>query len=160
MNAGAAQVGVDQQGFLLLQAVRHGEVHSGGGLAFARRGGGEEQASRTVAEVGQQDGIAQSADGFLEGGDLLGAVGGLHQFGRGPVAGAIAIPGDSEETAAPLFDDGERPQDVGFQALLDLVGVAHGVIDGVGQNGHADGQQGGEEQCQDGVERAGPERPA
>jgi hypothetical protein len=156
VDAGAAEVGIDEEGFLLLQAVGDGEVHGGGGLAFARGGGGEEQAAGTVSEVGEEDGIAQGADGFLEGGDLLGAVGGLHQLGRSPgsiaVGMAAAIPGDGEETAAPLFDDGERAEDVGFEALLDLVGVADGVVEGVGQDGDADGEEGGEEQGQYGVE--------
>ena len=70
MDARAPQVGVDQQGLAALQAVGDGEVDGGGGLAFARRGGGDEQAARAAVEVGKQDGIAQRPDGFFERGGL------------------------------------------------------------------------------------------
>ena len=46
----------------------------------------------------------------------------------------------------------ERAQHLGLQRALDVLGVAHGVVERVRQNGQADRQQSGEEECQDGVQ--------
>ena len=65
MDAGAAEVAVDQKGTFVLAGVGDGEVRGDGGFAFAGAGAGQQHAAQAAVEIGEQDRIAKRADGFL-----------------------------------------------------------------------------------------------
>ena len=113
VDAGPAQVCVDQQRLFPLQAVGNRQVDCRGGLPLARCRRRDEQAARPAAHVGQQDGIAQRADGFFECRDLFGTTGRFDQLAGGPLGVTAAIH-KRRQTAAPLLHYGERPQDFGL----------------------------------------------
>src|ERR1017187_7950927 len=88
MNARTAQVGIDQKGLALLKAMGHRKMDGSCSLAFARHRRSHEQAARPAGGIGEQDRIAQSADGFFERGSLAAVSSG---FDEGFTAGAVTV---------------------------------------------------------------------
>ena len=78
VDAGTAKVGIDQERFAFLLAVDDGEVDGRGGFSFAGSRRSDEKRLGTAVSVGQQDGIAQGADGFFVG---IGYAGGSAEEG-------------------------------------------------------------------------------
>ena len=53
---------------------------------------------------------------------------------------------DGAEAAAPVLHGGQRTDDVGVEEARDLIGIANGVVEHVGEDGGADAEEGREEE--------------
>ena len=65
MHAGTAQIAIDQERFVALLRVRHCEVGGYGRFAFGGRCAGDHHGAQAAVEIGQQNRIAEGANGFI-----------------------------------------------------------------------------------------------